>query len=558
MVEAPARLCELSRFAMDRAFLILWLLTVAAHAAEPTPVVAKAEPTADTLRNRPELSRPLLDRKLIIAHHMTAWVGHPDIPRQYFSTNPVPTGGADAVVGTKSVAFMFGMVRRPPLIELQAAVRHEIRSAVRMGLDGFQFFYPIHMHDGFLRRYSLIVKTFIQQAEQHHPDFRVTLCLCAPTTPASPLEMREQWAEHIRWILQDTSSSPIWLRSPDGRLIFYTWVPDGLVPSDASGKRPHIHSREGIAAAALAYEQLARAIGERIAYIYHMRGVDKDWYADLIFDYFPAAWRWVEGDVAGDTSRLSRLAQRRQRLFSPSVYPGFYGHTYRGDDHNANGSGEVGRDPIGELWRPYEKTAQTALYRRLLQSAIDTDARLISYITWNDITEATHLIPGVNNNFTLGVLLNHYRNEWLGQPDKNNRELAIVAYKKHRLDQPLATDVGYHAENPEDFGSMAEESRIEIVTALKSSAEVHLNGRLLGKVNGGLQSITAPFAAGPVEVSVRRNNREILKLEPSEWCTETPRRNDPVSYMLSTEFNRYFRDLFGPDAIPYRLREYAR
>lgn len=39
--------------------------------------------------------------------------------------------------------------------------------------------------------------------------------------------------------------------------------------------------------------------------------------------------------------------------------------------------------------------------------------------------------------------------------------------------------------------------------------------------------------------------------------TETPRRNDPVSVMLSTEFNRYFRDIYGKSANRYYLNEYG-
>lgn len=518
---------------------------------------AASAPTPEALRNRADLSLPLLDRKLILAHHMTAWIGHHDIPRQFLNTNPVPIGAASEVIGTKSVAFMFGLVREPPLIDLEAAVLHEIKCAVRLGLDGFQFFYPIHMHDGFLRNYSRIVKTFIRQAERHEPDFRVTLCLCAPTKPASETACLEQWAEHIRWLLQDTADSPIWVRSPDGRLVFYTWVPDGILDPSPEGGRPHIHSRTGIAATAVAYEKLARLIGERVAYIYHLRGVDADWYANIVFDYFPAAWRWTDGDMSAAIPRLTKLARKRHRLFSPSIYPGFYGHTYRDHDGNPNGSGKVGSDPVDQLWRPYHKTAQTSLQRRLLQSAVDADARLISYITWNDVTEATHLMPGVNNNFAHGVLLNHYRNLWLKQPEKNNREIAMVACKKHRLDQPLATDVGYRVQNAEDFGDLRAESRIEVVTILKSSAELHINGHMFGRVNAGLQSTTTPFECGPVRVSIQRNGREILKLETTEWSTQYPRRNDPVSVLLSTEFPRYFRDIFGPDARPFFLREYA-
>lgn len=535
-----------------QAALFVLILAVLLHSKTG---ISAAPPNDSSLRNRPILSEPLLGRKLILAHHMTAWLGWEKAPDVGINFDPVPT---EDVVGSKSVAPMYGLVRSPKLLPLEDAVRHEIKSATRMGLDGFQFFFPIHMHDGFLRNYSTIVKTFIQQAEEHQPDFRVTLCLCAPNRPASEDEMRAQWAQHIRWILQDTKDSPIWVRSPDGRLVFYTWVPDGLMDPPSGGKRPHIHSRAGIAAAAAAYEKLAHDIGERIAFIYHMRGVSADWYANLIYDYFPAAWRWVDGDMSKDVPRLTDLARQRKRLFSPTVYPAFYGHTYRDNDGNPNGSGKVGRDPLEQLWRPYHKTDQTRLYRNLLKSSVEADAQLISFVTWNDITEDTQLMPEANRNFALGVLLNHYRNLWLGQPEKNDREIAIVAYKKHPLDQPVRDDVSLRVEHKDDFHDLANESRIEVITILQSPAAVYLNGRHRGRVSGGLNSTSVPFESGRVRVEIKRKNKTIIQLAPSEWITTAPRRVDPVSVMLSSEFPLYFRNLFGQMATPYRLREYAR
>ncbi|MBT4817967.1 MAG: hypothetical protein HON70_19835, partial [Lentisphaerae bacterium] len=334
------------------------------------PAGAPVPPSPDNMRNRDILSEPLLQRKLVVAHHMTAWVGWPQAPGFARAFDPVPEGAAEDVVGTKSVCPMYGLVRDPPLVDLEKAVRHELKSAVRMGLDGFQFFYPIHMHDGFLRKYSRVVQTFIKEAEVHAPDFRVTLCLCAPGNPATEPEMRSQWAEHIRWILADTAESPIWLRSPDGRLIVYTWVPEGFVDAFRGPDRPHIHHRAGIAATAVAYEKLAREIGEEIAFIFHMRGRSDDAYANLIYDYFPAAWRWTEGNMSEAAPRLAALARKRERLFSPSVYPGFFGHTYKVGEKGGNGRGKVGEDPIDELCRPYTKTQQTRLYRDLLEGAI--------------------------------------------------------------------------------------------------------------------------------------------------------------------------------------------
>jgi acetyl esterase/lipase len=513
------------------------------------------EPTAEKLRNRPILSQPIIGDKLIIAHHMTgfvAWDGAPDGLARVFE--PVPAGEASDVVGTRSIVPMGGMVEEPAVADLDTAVRRELVAAKQTGIDGFQFFFPIHMHDGFLRRYSQIVRRFIRQAEVEHPDFRVSLCLCAPTSPASEPEMRAQWAEHIRWILADSADSPIWLRTPDGRLLFYTWVPEGLVDALRGPKATHIHAPAGIAATAVAYEKLARAIGEDIAFIFHVRGRADEGMAHLIYDYFPAAWRWAEGDMSADSLRLVELARKRQRLFSPTVYPSFIGHIYKGDEAG-NGSGKVGRDPIDQLWRPYHKTQQTRLFRKQLQASIASDAKLLSVVTWNDFTENTQVMPDVNANFAWGVLLNHYKNIWLGQGEKN-REFAALAIKKHRLDQLVDKDVGLRVINEGDFGDLADESQMELLTFLKSPATLLVDKRVSGELKTGFTSLLFPFRAAAIDVRVRRNGRDVFVLRPSEQGTTQPRRNDPASVMLSSEQHRYFKAIFG-NATPYRLREYA-
>lgn len=179
---------------------------------------------------------------------------------------------------------------------------------------------------------------------------------------------------------------------------FYTWVPEGPPDAFRSSKPPHIHSPKGIATTAVAYEKLAQAIGEEIAFIFHMRGLADNDYANLIFDYFPAAWRWAEGNASADSARLLTLARHSNRLFSPTLYPGFHGHIYKGDEQG-NGSGRVGRDPIDQLWRPYHKAQHTGLFREQFEASIESNAQRMSVVTWNDFTENTQIMPEVNVNF---------------------------------------------------------------------------------------------------------------------------------------------------------------
>lgn len=103
--------------------------------------------------------------------------------------------------------------------------------------------------------------------------------------------------------------------------------------------------------------------------------------------------------------------------------------------------------------------------------------------------------------------------------------------KKHRLGALRRDDVGLRVINETDYGSLAEESKMEFFCYTRAT---------------GLGSTLHPFRAGKIDG---------VSLPTFEHPTRRPRRNAPVSVLVSSEDERYFKDIFG-DAKPYCLREY--
>ena len=83
------------------------------------------------------------DEKLVIAHYMTDMVPQTNrTPIRWVDPELADPRGSTAAVGglhqTKPMAFL-----HLPNMDLMQAVDFEIRAARQLGVDGFQFYYPL-------------------------------------------------------------------------------------------------------------------------------------------------------------------------------------------------------------------------------------------------------------------------------------------------------------------------------------------------------------------------------------------------------------------------------
>lgn len=63
--------------------------------------------------------------------------------------------------------------------DIEAAAFH-IKTAKKLGIDGFQFFYPYPPNDVFLELYNDLIASFFKAADKYGIDFKFCLCLCSP------------------------------------------------------------------------------------------------------------------------------------------------------------------------------------------------------------------------------------------------------------------------------------------------------------------------------------------------------------------------------------------
>ncbi|MHC4250047.1 MAG: endo-1,3-alpha-glucanase family glycosylhydrolase [Planctomycetota bacterium] len=545
------------RSRVARVLRVLVLLFASSRSATAGDAEVRLRP------DRPELSRPFAQAKLVIAHFMTAMIPVRDAetgwidPARYDPYGlTAPLGGQSQVVPIPSLIYNDDN----NVLPLQEAALLEMRTAKALGVDGFNFFYPLGPDERFRDRYDTVILAFFRAAREHELDFKLTLCFCNPSaTDVSGAEKVRILARHLARIAGPTRDSPNWLRTPDGRLIIYTWVPDGII-DDLRGRHWEVRRRpELVHKVAEAYEAVARSAGVEAAFLYHLRFPGDARHIDAVLDFFPAVAGWcVNAEDEAAWGRVAGRCRERRRAFVQEAYPDYYtSKLYRKGKgysliYSVDEMLRLGREGVVRHAHVLDLSRN---FRRRLELAVDLDAPIINLTTWNDYPEGHHIAPEINHNFGFSLLLRHYKAIWRRRPDGGPREVAIAFFKKY----PHATRPRPHDINVQIRKRRAEpsaEDAIEVVTILDRPARLEVDGAPGVEVGAGLVETRFPMQPGPVRVRVTRDGRVVLGFTTPEWITCAPYRTDRITFSYSSEHDRIYRQLYG-DAPVHVSMEYA-
>jgi hypothetical protein len=517
------------------------------------------EETHHPLKNRPELSLPLLDRKRVIAHYMTMMTYSKEMrPNEsLFDPNTYSREGPAAHVG--------GMMQHIPMIAhyyggtatLEESAAHEIRAALELGVDGFQFYFPDRFDPATRQDACAIITAFLKVAAKQFPGFKLTVCPSHPDT-LSEEENIAQFAISLNRILTETRGLDSWLKTPDGRTIIYLWAPETLADSVTPASQVDKHP-ERMVDVAEAYEKLAAACGLHAAFIYHLRD---EWAGNAglleqALDYFPAVWGFVPSSDPGDAwARVHTRCRERGRHYTQSVFNDFYTSKFhaKSDEWRVILQLDECLDgTVDDYWKRYLPCGLSTSFRRQLQRAVDWDVPIINLVTWNDYPEGHHLAPEINRNFGFALLLKHYKDLWLGRAEGNKQEWAAAFFKKYRSDvRPAPFDFEIRLLREE----AAEEDVIEVITRLNEPARLHINSTDCGIIPAGLHETRIPSEPGHIRVRIERDGRAVLGFETPEAITEHPFRTDLTTCTFSSECMNIMQRLF-PDQEPIYSSEYA-
>jgi len=499
----------------------------------------------DKLKNLPELSRPLTDKKLVIAHCMTniiRYKGHkledscnPDYYSPYDNVSS-PLGGLTQVKVMEDQYLAKA--------SLDEAVEFEMRTAIKSGIDGFQFYYTLNNDS-----WDDIIKAYFRVADKKHINFKLTLCISHPAGGTEDTRI-DNFARRINGILEAVGrDNPHWLRTPDGRLVVYLWYGEGLadIPEKSKEKDKQYYM-------AAAYKKLADAVGEKFACVVSVNEQITKEKLDHYLDYFPAIWLWTLPYTDSYIGNMvAAECKKRRRIFTGSAFADFYTSKLLKKGtwdmfHHVRDAVTAG---ILNTERKYIVTGLSYNFRKLLEFSIFTDVPVINIITWNDYPEGHHLAPEINHNDGFSILLQYYKSIWEKQIFAyQNRDVLIAFYKKYN-----------HSITPSPFNipvteiekpgiKASTEDSLEIVTILQENAVLLVRDKEV-KVEPGLHSTCFAASPGEVKVLLKRRGQEIARLVCPEWITDKPYRTDRLTYSFSNQATDFYKTVFGDSSIVY-------
>lgn len=498
----------------------------------------------DELKNRDELSLPIISKKLVIAHCMTniiRYKGH----KMEDSCNPEyypPYGNISSTLG--------GLTQVLPLSDsflaeatLDEAVEFEMKAAKQSGIDGFQFYYTLG-NDG----WDEIIQAYLRVAKKKNIDFYFTFCISHPSGGNEDIRA-DAFGHRIKKIMDEAGhDDPHWLRTPDGRLILYTWYGDSLadIPDDLNGKSAAFYI-------ARVYNKLEKITGEKFACIISINEQISQQKLDQYLDYFPAVWLWTlpyTDHYIGNM--VAKQCKKRKRTFTGSAFPGFYTSKLlkKGTWDMFHYAADAAAAGISKTERKYIATGLSYNFRKQWEFGIEQDVPLFNIITWNDYPEGHHFAPEINHNDGFSILLNHYKSQWKKEtPLVAEKEVIIAFYKKYHHDKkPSPFNIPVVEIEKRGIDLNIEDS-VEVVTLLKENGAISMNG-FSKSVPAGLQVTRFAAMPGVVQIALSRGNTIVKQLTCPEWITEYPYRTDRLTYSYSTESLNTLKKLFGTDVFP--------
>jgi hypothetical protein len=508
--------------------------------------------STDSLKNLSLLSLPLTNKKLVMAHCMTniiRYKGH----KFEDSCNPDYYSPTDNITSSIGGLTQVNVIADKYLSEasLDEAVEFEMRTAIASGIDGFQFYYTLGNDS-----WDDIIKAYFRVADKKNIDFKLTFCISHPSGNTQTKRIAE-FARRINSIMNEAGhDNKHWMRTPDGRLIIYTWYGDGLadVPEGNSEYPAPYYVAE-------AFKKLGTAVNEDLACVISINEQITKEKLNSYLDYFPAVWLWtlpytdhyIGELVAGE-------CKKRGRVFTGSAFPDFYTSKLLKRNtwdmfHEARDAAKAG---IKKTERKYIATGLSYNFRKQLEFSIDKDVPIINIITWNDYPEGHHLAPEINHNDGFSILLKYYKSEWKKEPSPYQDKNVIIAfYKKYN-----------HRINPSPFnipvveiekrGVPAElEDSIEVISILKEKCRLSVNDQQ-AMVASGLQSTKFTAKPGVVSITVKRNDQIIEQLICPEWITDKPYRTDRLTYSYSNQSQQFYHSIFPDDYRAISSEEYNR
>lgn len=527
-----------------------------------------------------KLALPITKERLVIAHFMAGQVPHlggtPNDAEFYF-----PDRGFSHIGGISTVLSWnawpeprFPGIRqdfldRKKIESIDAYVEWELRAAKALGVDGFHFYISFAKPKGApsseLSPTDLSIARYFAIADEKKIDIKLTLCPSDVSGYATTEEVVEAVGGRLQRLLEATGNSPHWLRTPDGRLLLFTWGTEGFAPEAKLIADPRLKAEK----IAQAWDLIEARLGEPIAVIYHggrrpykswRETTDAEYQAslDATLEFFPAINDFFDFHTPGREADIRRTAETCKRM----------GRTYiKGVMSEMNcsklrsvrtGAVEMHKmsEPPGNYGRMIIGAGLSSNLTWCWEQAIAVDSPMVSLGTWNDYEEGHHIAPEVNHNFGFAQISAWHRTIWRGEKAAPVDRL-VVLHKRHALGAKARFDLfppyypAWSLSRADWEKSLLMDDVVDLVSFAAAPAELHYRGKKVADVPAGFSSTKVPLSPGEVSGALVRGGKTVAEVVSPEWITAEPYRYDRMTIAWGSDHDAVWREIFATEPAPF-------
>ena len=505
----------------------LFALCIGCHTNVPQSSYDNTDATAGhtnaTADNTPPNPRP----KKIFAHYMGCFPAASLATAHHRFHDSHPRHDSENVIESSGGRINNWDLIRPERLplSLEEGVGLDIERAVRAGFDGFAL-------DAWAGNEApLVLDKLFEYAEQHHPDFKITICM-DPTCLVLEEDDKGKpnriatFTKAIKYMLDKHGDSPV-LAKRDGKPLVFNYLSCFMINDLPLERENWHHVSDG-------FKEVEKRLGQEIYWHFAANEMSFQLHGEKRASR-QEAYEWASrhfhavGEFICDApdAEFLQLATAVKANGAEWSQPMWHQYENRGTGTVRFGSG-------------FERL------RKNWQLARDLDSTLIQYITWNDYGENTQVSPGYDTNYAI-LELNRYFIEWWkqGREPVVDRDKIFVAFNKY-------------PENADVFPFLPRASFphvLEVLVILTKEARVVVPGfdEEGWDAPVGLSFRQYPITeAGEVSVELVRGGKNVLSLTAPEQITDRPFRGYHSFAAYSTEcLNHWEIDFPGEPFLAY-------
>ncbi|KXX67078.1 hypothetical protein [Flammeovirga sp. SJP92] len=419
------------------------------------------------------------------------------------------------------------------LLEVKDAIEVELRTAKMYGIDVFKIKYNVFGSEQYKTNFKQLLALTVKVAEDKNIDFNFCLDVFFPKNKGTRYTRDELFARvsnDLGEIYGSTRMSKKWLRNTKDEIVLFTGNTKNII-SYVKLKGPKKFVKDDIRIIRTFFDDLIEKSKLNIVPVYHVQTYLSDVQDEIIKQFDAVTHSFIYLKSFEDYQKLIDKFSNSNVKFFPHLYLNYMPNSFISKKNGKRVYVTKNR-PIDETYLMANTPAGTKKFRALLEMSLSADVELLSLSSWNLYNLSNNLNPEIHNGYALSSLLSYYINQWNEKENKVEEEMTYVAFRNLYPDEIGERDKFTIKTKKDNYKG---EAMIEVVTLLKSPAEVYVNNKLVGSAKKGISDFyIKKNGETKINVRIKRDGKKIIDFTSPKTFTGHKYRYDPLMYITSS------------------------